>query len=139
MSYQDLAVDKFLERVLYLPDAEAEQELVLRKERGAAQVAKLQNEHQKLLPRSRKDPERIVQLGLAIAAINADSQRINEALKLVRRRMDRTTWAKAVTAIYGQEGYARCKLWMLEQEPPAKVRPQDLRALMAAAGMEQSQ
>ena len=138
MSYQDLTVDVFLERVIYMPDAEAERELLLRKERGAAQLAMLQTEHHGLRERGiAKKSARSLQIGTAIAIVNADNSRVNEALKALRRRMDETTWAKAVIAVFGQEGYERCKVWMIVNNPERAADYEvDLHAFMAKHGLD---
>lgn len=138
MSWQDLTVDAFLERVLHMPDTEAERELILRKERGAAEVAVLNTEiHQMLEQGLTKKTARVMEMGAALQVIGADNSRINEALKALRRRMDASTWAKAVTAIYGQEGYERCKVWMIQNSPERAANYQgDLSAFMAKHGLE---
>lgn len=132
MSYQELTVDVFLDRVLHMPDAEAEQELLLRKERGAAELVMLQTEHHDMLESGvTKKSARVLQIGKAIAIVHADNGRVNEALKMVRRRMEGANWAKAVTAIYGQEGFERCKVWMIQNNPERAANYEgDLRAFM---------
>jgi hypothetical protein len=138
MSYQELTVDVFLERVEHMPDAEAEMELILRKERGAADVAMLQTEHHDLIGNGHsKKSARVLQIGAAIATVCADNVRINEALKRIRRRMDAANWAKAVTAIFGQEGFERCKVWMIVNNPERAANYEgDLRAFMDKHGLE---
>lgn len=138
MSYQELTVDDFLERVLYMPDTEAEQELIFRKERGAAEVAMLSAEAHRLSEQGyAKKTARANEIGKALQVVGADNQRINEALKALRRRMDAATWSKAVTAIFGQEGYERCKVWMLMNNPERAANyGGDLKAFMLKHGME---
>ncbi len=111
---KQLPITEFLERLRDMPDIEAEQELVLRKERHAMEHAVITNARQEIEARGDKGSE-WRRLGREIAVMSQDSLRLNEALKACRKRQDLIGWAKAVRAVFGDEGYAQCRVWMAMQ------------------------
>ncbi len=108
---QHLTIDTFLDVLVDMPDIEALQEIELRKERLSAYQQELQKELQRadLTTRRRKEAGG----DLLIAA--KDLSRLNIRRKEINMRLDRINWAKAVTAIYGQEGFTACREWMAMQ------------------------
>lgn len=122
MTLQDQSLDEFLRRVRSMPDIEAEAELLARKERSALEYNLIVFERDRLDPNG-KEARR---LGRELVVIGYDNHRLNSVLRNLRRKMDRLTWAKAVTALYGQEGYEACKTWMAAMDPerwrPAKEK-----------------
>jgi hypothetical protein len=133
---QELAIDQFLDRIVGMPDEEALLELRLRRERHFAELALLQSEkHDLLLSGRTKASARVKALGAAMLIVNTDLARLNEAVRETNVRLERTTWAKAVTAIFGQEGYDRCRLWMFQQNPERAGNFKGLPDLLAKYGL----
>lgn len=110
-SRTDLPIVEFLERVGQMPDIEALEQLELRRENCAQQMAVITTARAELESRGIRNAD-WRRLGQEIVVIGADLSRLNVAIKQVNRRMDRTSWAMAVTAIYGQDGFAACRQWM---------------------------
>lgn len=109
----DLTIDVFLERVRQMPDEEAEIELVLRMEHHHLQYAVCMRARQELAGRSEKDKKReFARLGQEVAAMSHDFGRLRDELKMIRRRMDRLNWSKAVRDVLGEEAYEQCRVWM---------------------------
>lgn len=117
MSYQDLPIDTLLERVAEMPDIEAEQELMLRKEGFALEMSMLQTELHKLDGHGTKNKKTAQQqeIGRTLSIIGNDNARINAALKLTRDRLDTRNWSKAVMAVCGADAWAQCREWMAAQ------------------------
>jgi len=112
VSYQELPIDTLLERVAEMPDIEAEQELVLRKENFALEMAVLNAELSKTQTGKNK---RRRDVGYAIQVIGQDQCRMNAVLDQVRKRIERRKWSNAVMAVCGTELYAKCREWMAAQ------------------------
>lgn len=113
-----LTVTEFLERVQHMPDIEAEAELLARKDRSALEMAMLNHERANLMPKSKEHKA----IGVELLTMGYDNHRVNQALTARRRKMERLTWARAVTALYGQEGYEACRKWMACMDPD-RFRP----------------
>lgn len=96
----------FWERIKEMPDIEAEQELILRREELTLQKAMLGAQIDKCAEKEAKA------IGREIRSMDASLTKINEELKIVRRRMDRLCWRNAVKANFGQEGFEKCLIWM---------------------------
>ena len=136
---EDLTVTQFLERIAHMPLEEAEEELVLRKEQASLELGMLQTELHRLGERGtgtkRKSAEGL-QVGRAIAVVNTDMTRIGEALRAVRMKLDATSWRSAVKAVYGEEGYEKCRLWMAMNTPMDPVRAEDEIERLRRKGVE---
>ena len=111
VAMRDLPIDAFLERVSEMPEIEALEQLEMRRENAAMQLATVQRERAELEERGRRNGE-WRRLGQEVPIIGADLSRLNLAIKQINRRMDAISWAKAVMAIYGAEGFAACREWM---------------------------
>lgn len=136
MNHQDLSIDEFLDRLTYMPDEEALLELKMRRERHAGEIAMLRTtQHDLTLAGKTKASPKVRAAGLAIAIVSADLTRINEAIRETNLRMERATWAKAVTAVYGQEGYERCRIWMFQNNPARAVNFKGLGRLIDKYGI----
>lgn len=112
-----LSVKQFLEVVQEMPDVEAEQEIVLRKENAALELAMLNAE----LSRFDKKSDHAKEIGYAIQVVCADNVLLNARLKEVRARMERLKWGNAVLAVLGAEAWAACREWMAMQETTAEA------------------
>jgi hypothetical protein len=115
---KQLEVNRFLEVVQEMPDIEAEQQIVLRKEQAAMELAMLNTELAKY-GKDKKHPT-VIEIGHAIQVVCADNVLLNARLKEVRERMSRLQWSEAVRAIFGVDGWAQCREWMAAQEVAAK-------------------
>lgn len=97
----------FWERLLGMPDIEALQELSQRREgmviRKTEIVDYWRGRYRKM---SLEDTESIASIDLALV-------KINEEIKTRNRRMDNASLRAAVRAIFGEEGYAKCREWMM--------------------------
>jgi hypothetical protein len=112
-----LSVKQFLEVVQEMPDVEAEQEIVLRKENAALELAMLNAE----LSRFDKKSDHGKEIGYAIQVVCADNVLLNARLKEVRARMERLKWSNAVLAVLGSEAWEACREWMAMQETTAEA------------------
>lgn len=106
-----LPIDIFLDRIADMPDLEALEQLEMRRENAVAQRAVMTTARAELEADGRKDAE-WRRLGQEVLVLCADLSRLTLATKQINRRRDMTSWAKAVTAIYGQEGFNACRQWM---------------------------
>jgi hypothetical protein len=104
-------VDRFLERVRHMPDEEAEIEIVMRLERHHSEHAVVMQARQELAGDSRRKAE-FVELGRELSIMSNDQGRMRDELLMLRRRMERLNWGRAVRAIFGDEGYEQCRVWM---------------------------
>lgn len=136
MNLQDEAMDVFMERVSAMPDVEAALELELRKEKHAAELAFFATQLHDLDGDHTKQGKQLrAQIGQAIQVVNADNTRLRIAINETNRRRDAATWAKAVTAVYGQEGFERCRIWMFQNDPERQKNYKGLEALMQKYGL----
>jgi hypothetical protein len=94
--------------LLDMPDIEARQEIDLRKSHMSLQLAMLNAELLKVGKKSKQGEA----IGSELFTIAHDLAQLNLRRKEINDRMDRISWAKAVTAIYGQEGFTACREWM---------------------------
>ena len=107
MSWQDLTVDVFLERIQEMPDIEAKEQLVLRQDRELLELNMLSKAKE-----AAKNKSDSAAIGAEIATAQRDLGRLRRVLVEINERRSRIEWGRAVTAIYGQEGYAACREWM---------------------------
>lgn len=97
----------FWDRLIDMPDIEAEQELLLRRDELVLQNAMLSQEKN-----SAKNRFIERDLGTAMAENNALLTKVNDEIKIIRQRMDRLNWRNAVKAVFGDDGYLKCRQWM---------------------------
>lgn len=107
-----LSVDVFLDLMLDTPDIEAEQEIVARKDYISLQCSMLQKE----LSGMRKGSDQAAEIGRDLFILCADNSRMTARLKELRIRRERLSWSNAVRAVFGEEGWARCREWMVMNE-----------------------
>lgn len=137
MSLQEESIDLFMERVTAMPDAEAVLELELRREKNVGELAYLATcLHELDGDQTREGKRERAQIGQAIQVINADNARLRIAIKEANRRRDSATWAHAVTAVYGQEGYERCRIWIFQNDPGRLKTYKGLDRLLQKYGLE---
>jgi Trm5-related predicted tRNA methylase len=107
MSWQDLTVDVFLDRIQDMPDMEAKEQIVLRQDRALLELS--------VLTRAKESATREKEanaIKAEIATVQHDLGRLKRVLTEINERMSRISWGRAVTAVFGQEGYAQCRDWM---------------------------
>lgn len=109
-----LSVDQFIEHVRHMPDIEARQEIEKRLDSLSLQMSLIQSARAELND-TRKDRAEHAKLGVELQIIASDNGRLRRMLKETNQRMERINWAKAVTALYGQEGFSACREWMAVQ------------------------
>lgn len=116
MTLKQLQVDVFLERVREMPDIEAKEQIEMRREALSLEYNLLMAERERLAPMVRAGDRAARaehhQIGVALVTIGYDMGVLRVALKEVNERMSRLAWGRAVTAVFGQEGYAQCREWM---------------------------
>lgn len=122
---QQLPVDTFIERLADMPDVEALQEIELRMEHHALEIAVIQRALEKLVGLQGKSvkAERTA-LGYELAAMCSDHRRMKTIRGTLDRRVQDRKLAKAVRALFGDEGYEQCRIWMVETECRARTSPQ---------------
>jgi uncharacterized protein YmfQ (DUF2313 family) len=109
MSHRAAADDAlFWERLHGMPDSEAEIELVMRRHALIDEIAALNAFRNGCYTREADEA------GVRIGAHQAQLTRIGDELKLVRNRMDRANWRRAVRAVFGEEGYLLCVHWIMD-------------------------
>lgn len=108
-----LGIDDFLDRIRSMPDIEAKEQVQLRQDTLSLQYGMLLTEKS----RHGISADESLALGREMVVITCDRGRLKRALVEINRRMDATTWSGAVRAIFGQEGYERCKVWMIMNDP----------------------
>lgn len=101
--------DLFWERLREMPDVEAEMELVMRRHALTDENADL------IVFRKGRFDRAGDEAGVRIIQNQAQLTRLGDELKMVRNRMDRTSWRKAVKAVLGEEAYDQCALWIEQQ------------------------
>lgn len=98
----------FWERLRDMPDTEAEIELVMRRH-------VLTDENAALLAfRAGRYGQDAEEAGIRMARNNATLTRIGDEIKIVRNRMDRANWRKAVRTVLGEDAYLRCAVWIAQ-------------------------
>jgi hypothetical protein len=131
-----LEVDRFLERVRHMPDEEAEIEIVLRLESHRLEYAVATQARQELAGNSKRKAE-FVALGRELQILSQDGGRMREELEMVRKRMERLNWGRTVRAVFGDEGYEQCRVWMLANcVLPGKQTGEDLHYFARQYGIE---
>lgn len=120
----------FWERVAEMPPWEAEQELVSRKHdatrrREAALAA------QGKARKWRNEPE-IRRWGTEVDSINRLLGKLNDRITYLRKLQDRMQWKHAVIALYGQDAYNDCVMW-IEQHYGEQTEQRRKWAAMARA------
>lgn len=110
----------FWERVTSMPALEAEQELVLRRERYAVEQQEL------ILARAaaerRHDHTTHAALGRQMFVLAQQAVQINERIKYLRRVGDRVTWREAVKQVLGQEAAEQCAAWIAQNDESEALR-----------------
>lgn len=100
----------FWDRLAGMPPVEAEAELLLRKEDATQELVALQRlkaTHDRLGQRTEAQAA-----GVEMLALNKQLTVINVRVKQLRKLQDRTSWRRAVQALYGQEGVEACLVWI---------------------------
>lgn len=100
----------FWERIAEMPWVEAEQECVSRREQLAGRIQELTIERMSAVLKHREE------VGTEIADCAAQLTRLNGRIKYLRKAQDNVNWRKAVTALWGQEGYEMCREWLVREE-----------------------
>lgn len=97
----------FWDRLVEMPDIEAELELIGRRDGLLLENAMLSTE-------KREAKNRFVEsdIGIAIQENASLVAKINDELKIIRERMNRLSWKAAVKAVFGDEGYLQCVIWI---------------------------
>jgi len=127
-----VTIEDFLERVSQMPDIEAEHGLLARKGHQAAEVAQLQLRLRNLDNARGVKGREAREIGYRLQAITTENARLTVAIKQVRDRMERTRWANAVRAVFGDEGWALCREWMAaEQAAQASASAQHATSALA--------
>ncbi len=103
---QQLSIDIFLERVADMPDVEALEQIELRLDSHALELAVLQ----RAIP-DEKGKQR-ARISAEMAAMCLDRSRLNAARREINVRRMRYWYPMAIRAVFGDEGYARCREWM---------------------------
>lgn len=95
----------FWDRVADMPAWEAEQELVRRRER-------LTVENDEMLAHKGRNGD---EFGVRIMANNRQLTMLNERIKYLRNLQAKMHWKDAVRALFGQEAYEQCVVWIEQQ------------------------
>lgn len=103
--------DLFWDRIEEMPLIEAEQELVLRREKNNLTIAMLKREQETAWPQKEKD-----KIGVEMFQVMAQMTKINERLKYIRKLQDTIRWKNAVKALYGQEAVEQCLIWIEQNQ-----------------------
>lgn len=103
----------FWERIIDMPPWEAEQELVLRREKVVAEIGAMLNEM--AAAKAAGNLKRAGVLAIQQHAHAAQLTKVNERIKYLRKLQNRVQWKEAVLALYGQEAYERCVVWIEQQ------------------------
>ncbi len=110
----------FWERVTAMPSLEAEQELVLRRERYAAEQQELMLARE--IAERRRDHTAHAALGRQMFILAQQVVAINERIKYLRRMSDRITWRKAVQEVLGPDAFEQCSAWIARNDEAAVLR-----------------
>lgn len=100
--------DIFWERLLEMPDIEAEQELVARRA-----IVIRENAELSAWAAGRFNKEGV---GAQINQNNLQLTLLNDHLKMIRKRMDRCSWKNAVLECLGQDAFDICQHWIRQNE-----------------------
>lgn len=110
----------FWARLAGMPPVEAEAELMLRKEHLAHELASLQRQKHTHARLGRRTEASAV--GVEMLALNKQLAVINGRVKELHKLQDRTSWRRAVQALYGQEGVEACTVWIEQHVQGAQPR-----------------
>jgi hypothetical protein len=137
---KQLSIVEFLDYIAFMPDIEAEGEIIQRREAVKLEFNMLTTlRHDEVVRtgvgKGKNKSKTLVEIGAAISVIGSDLALLNEALKKLRQRMDRTAWREAVLALYGEEGVLQCKLWIIQNDTNPN-RPHDIEELLRARGLQ---
>ena len=97
----------FWDRLHGMPDVEAVHELTLRRDSITLENAMLHTERER-----EHKVKQMQRLGVAIIANQSLLTKINTEIKVRNKRITCAGWQEAVRAIYGPEGYFKCREWM---------------------------
>jgi hypothetical protein len=110
----------FWERVNAMPLLEAEQELVLRRERYAVEQQELTLA--RAAAEQRRDHTTHAALGRQMFVLAQQVVSINERIKYLRRIGDKVNWRRAVAEVLGQEAVEKCAAWIAENDEAEAMR-----------------
>lgn len=96
--------ETFFLRLAEMPLVEVESELTLRRIILVAENIELQ--------KYCAGRDVVSEFGVRMHGNNRQLSMINDELKRIRNVMDRTNWRNAVKAVYGQEAFEKCYLWI---------------------------
>lgn len=97
MSWQDLPIDFFMERLLDMPDIEAVEEIDTRLQR-------VKDDRKALGQDKGRTEER--------EHLNAEEDQLRLRRVNLVNRIESRKWSKAIRAVYGEEGLEACLAWM---------------------------
>ncbi|MES2730001.1 MAG: hypothetical protein V4621_07925 [Pseudomonadota bacterium] len=100
----------FWERLEEMPDLEAEMELVARR------LIVLRENAELIAQKTGRNSTHGDELGIHISQNGLQLSLLNERLTEIRRRMNRASWQNAIRAVYGAEGYEKCRAWVMMEE-----------------------
>lgn len=103
--------EMFWDRLLEMPDLEAHQELLMRKDKITLENAMLQTEKN-----SAENLREEMDIGATMQMNNALLTKIGSHLKIINLRMNRLSWQNAIRAVYGDDGYIKCREWVMTHE-----------------------
>ncbi len=110
----------FWERVNAMPALEAEQELVLRRERYATEQQELTLA--RTAAEKRCDHTTHAALGRQMFVLAQQVVSINERIKYLRRVGDRISWREAVKEVLGPEAVEQCAEWIARNDEAEALR-----------------
>lgn len=97
----------FWDRIADMPDIEAKHEFMRRKDDLVLQNAMLLQQKT-----AAENFDVGHEIGVAMQENVALASLINSELKIINERMERLSWKSAVKAVFGEEGYLKCRQWM---------------------------
>lgn len=110
----------FWERLAGMPIAEAEQELVLRREHIASEAADLLRE--KIAAEACGNKAAALAIGRQMFDTQSRLTLVGERIKYLRRTIDSLQWRKAVFAVLGADAHEACAAWIVQQDEGAAFR-----------------
>lgn len=112
----------FWDRIAGMPSLEAEQELVLRRERISSELSAMQLELADA--KRRRDYTAESALGRQLFRMAASLTLVNERIKYLRKVHDTIMWRRAVSAVLGADAYEQCAAWVAQHDESADFRRQ---------------
>lgn len=105
----------FWERLDGMPDCEALDELKLRKDSVVLENNMLNNELSRASDRERHE------IGVVMFQNNELLRKLNREIHLTSERITKTSWRKAILAVFGEEGLEKCRAWVMQEESSLKA------------------